>query len=297
MNKIGFCLALLSASLAPLCAQVSVEIVLDQDQFLYGESVPAAVRITNRSGQTLHLGAEANWLSFSMETGQQPLIAKNGDVPVVGAFDLESSKVAIKRVNLEPYFSLDQPGHYTVTATVRIRGWDRELLSPPKGFDVIEGSKLWERDFGVPPASGASSTEPEARKYVLQQANYIKGQIALYVRVTDPGGRSLRVVSLGRMISFSRPEAQVDRFSNLHILFQNGPRSFSYTVINPDGAVVVRQTHDYANSRPRLKPDPDGSINVQGGVRRMTANDVPKPLAPPEDTPAPPPNEVTPPKH
>ena len=35
-------------------AQVSVEVVLDQEQFLPRESVPAAVRITNRSGQTLH---------------------------------------------------------------------------------------------------------------------------------------------------------------------------------------------------------------------------------------------------
>jgi hypothetical protein len=53
-------------------AQVSVEIVLEQEQFLIGEAIPAAVRITNRSGQTLRLGDEANWLSFTLETRGRP---------------------------------------------------------------------------------------------------------------------------------------------------------------------------------------------------------------------------------
>jgi len=42
-------------------AQVSVEVATEQDQFLPSETVPVAVRITNRSGQLLHLGADAMW--------------------------------------------------------------------------------------------------------------------------------------------------------------------------------------------------------------------------------------------
>jgi len=286
MKKIGLCLGLLAAFLAPLSAQVRIEVALDQEQFLCGEPVPAAVRIHNRSGETLRLGAQDNWLTFSIESREQPLVAKLGDVPVVGAFDLQSSKVGTKRVDLAPYFSLDQPGHYTVIATMRIPGWEHELTSPPTAFDVIEGAKLWEREFGVPPPGAAPNAEPEVRRYVLQQANYVKNQIGLYLRVTDASGKALRVIPLGRMISFSRPEAQVDRFSDLHVLYQNGPRSFSYTVVNPAGSVVTHQTHEYINSRPRLQADSEGGISVQGGVRRMTANDIPKPLAPPQEAPA-----------
>ena len=49
-------------------AQVSVELVLDQEQFLLNESLPVRARITNRSGQALQLGQEKDWLSFTIES-------------------------------------------------------------------------------------------------------------------------------------------------------------------------------------------------------------------------------------
>src|SRR6185295_6445177 len=112
---------------------------------------------------------------------------------------------------LAPYFTLLKPGHYSVTATVRIKSWERELTSPPKGFDIIHGAKLWEQDFGLPASTSSTNASPEVRKYILEQANYLKGQIRLYLRVTDGSGlRSMRVFPIGQMISFSRPECQVD---------------------------------------------------------------------------------------
>jgi hypothetical protein len=68
----------------------------------------------------------------------------------------------------------------------------------------------------------------------------------------------------------------VDRLSNLHVLSQIGARSFSYSVINPNGEVIARQTHDYTKKRPVLRANADGKISVVGGVRRMTANDLPQ---------------------
>ena len=56
MKALGLWLGLLAAALSPVSAQVTVEVTQDQDQFLPGESMPTAVRITNRSGQSLRLG-------------------------------------------------------------------------------------------------------------------------------------------------------------------------------------------------------------------------------------------------
>lgn len=50
MKALGLWLALLAATLSPAVAQVGVELVQEQDQFLPSESMPVAVRITNRSG-------------------------------------------------------------------------------------------------------------------------------------------------------------------------------------------------------------------------------------------------------
>ncbi len=102
------------------------------------------------------------------------------------------------------------------------------------------------------------------------------------------------------MVSFGRPEPQVDKFSNMHLLYQNGPHSYHYVVINPDGEIIARRTYDYGDKRPRLAPDTEGKVIVAGGVRRPTPNDIPPPK--PEDNavdkpkPNPSPGELMPPE-
>jgi hypothetical protein len=289
MKHFGFGLGLLLVALSPAGAQVTAEVVLDQDQFLPGEALPAAVRITNRSGQTLRLGAENDWLTFSVEAPDNAVAPKIGDVPVKGEFVVESSQRATKHVDLAPYFALGRPGRYAVMASVRIKDWDHEIISSPKNFYVIEGTKLWEREFGIPNTVGATNAAPEVRRYILQQANYLRGELRLYLRVTDvSGARVFRTVPVGSLLNFSRPEAQLDKVSNLHVMYQSGPQSFSYTVFNPDGELIARQTHDYINTRPRMQADAEGTISVTGGVRRLSANDrpAPKPVSAADDAPA-----------
>lgn len=279
MRKLTSLISLLIVLASVASAQVSVSIVFEQGQFLPGEEILAAVKIANRSGQTLHLGAESNWLTFFVEAKDGYVVEKLGDVPVVLPFDLESSKVATKRVNLEPYFRLGKPGRYLARATMRIKEWDREVASPPQGFDLIGGARLWEQEFGVPRTNGV----PEVRKYVLQQANYLK-QVRLYARVTDADGtKFFGVVALGPMVSFGRPEGQVDKHSNLHVLFQTGARIFLYCLVTPEGVVQARQSYGITTNRPGLTVDDRGDVSVTGGARLQSHDDLP-PAPPAEPT-------------
>lgn len=277
MKALGLCLILLAASLTPVRAQVTVEITQDQDQFLPGETLSTAVRITNRSGQTLHLGSEPDWLTFSVESrDHEEVVPKLDDVPVQGAFTLESSRVAIKRVDLAPYFQLTHVGRYAVRAIVRIKDWKVQISSPPKSFDIINGAPLWQQEVGVPGTTSASNPIPEVRKYILQQANYLKAQLRLYIRLTDASGsKTFRVFPVGPMVSFGQPEPRVDQFSNLHLLYQDGPHTFSYTEVNPYGQILTRRTYDYVDTRPRLQRDKSGEIVVVGGVRHLSPTDLP----------------------
>src|SRR5262245_49003959 len=122
-------LGLLLASVSLLTAQVTVEIIFDQEQFLRDESLPTKVRITNRSGQTLQLGKEADWLTFAVERRDGSTTSKLSDVPVQEEFSLESSMAAVRRVDLMPYFDLSEPGHYKVTALLKIKQWNEEVSS------------------------------------------------------------------------------------------------------------------------------------------------------------------------
>ncbi len=253
--------------------QISSELVLDQTQFLHEESLPVKVRITNRSGQTVPLGTQADWLSFTLEHKDRHVVSQSAEMNLKGEFTLDSAFAATRTVDLLPYYDL-QPGRYTVTARVNVKAWNQEFSTPAKSFEIVRGTKTWEQEFGV----SVSNRPPEVRKYILQQAQYQK-RLMLYLRVTDGEERQVfRVSPVAPLVSFSRPEAQVDGTSHLHLLFQTGARAFRYFVYNPAGEVVMRQTHDYASNRPVLKANAAGNIYVTGGTRRFMADDLP-PLA------------------
>ena len=257
-------------------AQVTVNLTLEQEQFLPSEALPVTVHVVNRSGQPLHLGADPNWLTFSVESADSFIVTKQSDPPVQGEFNLDSSQVATKRVDLAPYFVMSRPGRYRITATVRIKDWGTEVSSPPCSFDVINGAKLWSQVFGLPLPAGVTNSQPEVRKYTLEEANYLRSQLRMYVRVSDESGtRVFKVRPIGPMVSFSQPEPQLDRFSNLHVLYQSGAATFTYSVINPNGDIVLQEIYDYLKVRPRLRADDDGNIVVYGGVRRVKPAGMP----------------------
>jgi hypothetical protein len=248
--------------------QVTVDLSLDQDQFLPGEALQLAVHVTNRSGQLIHLGDE-DWVTFFVQSDDGSVVVKKSDPPVKDPFSLDSLEVATKRVDLAPYFNLTRPGTYRVMATVHIKDWNTDVTSGAKSFDIIEGAQLWSQTFGVPDSS-APNQPPAVRKYTLVQANYLREQLRLYVQVTDEtGGSIFKVRVLGPMISFSQPEAQLDRLSNLHVLCQSGATAFTYSVLNPNGELIQHETYDYVSTHPRLGEDTNGNISVIGGVRRV----------------------------
>jgi len=267
-----------------LRAQLSVEILLDQQQFLKDESMPLRVRITNRSGQTLTFGNDSDWLTFAVDSRDGFSIAKFSEVPVNGKFSLDSAEVATRTVDLMPHFDFSRPGRYSVAATLKIPQWEKEITSKPANVEVIRGVRLWQQEFGLRPQPGPSlpaaeragvkgqvrEGPPEMRKFALEQAQFRK-QVTLYVRISDlPENKTFRVIPAGPTVSFNRPEAQVDRESRLHLLFQTGPHSFLYNVVSPEGERLLQQTYDFVgNSSIRLKSDADGIIYVSGGVRRL----------------------------
>ena len=213
---------------------------------------------------------------------------RHSDPPVTGEFDLGSSEVATKRLDLAPYFSLTHPGPYRLVATLHIKEWGAgaDVASPAKEFNIINGVQLWSQDFGVPLPPGVTNQPPVVRKYSLQEANYLRKQLRMYVLVSDPSGsRILKVSVIGPMVSFSRPEVQLDSAANLHVLYQSGAQSFLYSLINPDGDIVQQDIYDYRGTRPRLTVNAAGDIVEQGGVRRVKTGELPTVVAPDEAPP------------
>jgi hypothetical protein len=278
MNKLFAVSMLALLAVFPASAQVvAVQLSLNQEQFLPGESLPVTVRVINNSGQSLRLGADPGWLKFSvasLDTGAG--VPKLSDPPVVEPFDLDTSQAATKHVDIAPYFKLGHAGRYRVVATMHIAEWGSDVTSTPVEFDVIDGAEIWSLDFGVPNPAGVTNQPPEVRKYILEEANYLRQQLRMYVLVSNQSKTHFyKVSAVGPMVSFSQPEAQLDRKSNLHLLYQSSAHAFVYTVVNPDGEITQQDVYDLLNTRPRLGLGSDGNITVVGGIRRMRPGELP----------------------
>ena len=271
MQKVFFA-ALLCLCAITARAQVNVEVVFEQAQFLRNESLPVRLRISNFSGQPLHLGGTDDWLEFTVVGMDGKSVGRRAELPPARAFTIESSKTISLSVDLMPCFNLGEPGRYNVSAKISVPQIGKTVGTDPNPFDIVTGTDLWAMDVGVP-----GTTPPVIRKYTLQQATFLK-QPRLYVRLTDETQTHvLRVLPIGNLLSFSKPEALVDQSSNLHVLFQNGPRTFLYSVVTPAGDVIIRQSHDLDKTHPHLRSEDDGRVVVAGGERRFLLSDLPPP--------------------
>ncbi len=277
-NRITFLAGWLAGGYLALAQeQVGVELVLDRDLYLANEPLEVRVRVTNRSGQTLHLGKEADWVTFTVTSSDNKIIPRYGELPVASEFVLENVQRGTLRVDLAPYFGLDQQGRYRVVASVNFRELGVLAKSEPATFDIQTGITSWSQEFGVPKRPAEGGGPSEVRKYSLQTA---AGRF--YIRVADPTGvKVFKVLPLEGAVSYTSPQTQLDKASNLHLLYQSGARSFYYLVISPDGDLLLRQTHVYHEGRaPKLKNDNEGNIQVGTGARQPAPTDLPKPDEP-----------------
>jgi hypothetical protein len=285
MKRIALVLAALAVAVSTSRAQftgVTAELELAQNQYLPDEDLQLKVKISNRSGQPVTLGQDDKWISFSIVGENNYLAPKVSEMPVSGEFTLLSGQIGRRALNPTPYYDLRKQGHYRISATIRIPQWNNlEIPCKSATFTVENGVPLHglaNIQFGVPAPPGATNALPEIRNYSLIKVAYLK-ELRLYFRLTDAHGRTLKVYPLSGMLSFSEPEAQLDRFNNFHVLMQTGARSFTYSVVNPDGNLIARQTHEYAYSRPTLKSTDDGRIFVMGGQRVASETDIPPTVA------------------
>jgi hypothetical protein len=257
-------------------AQIKVQVSFDQEQFLPNESIMAKVKVSNSSGQNLVFGVDAEWLSITVESPKFGIINEGKPLEQVGEFSLPSAHSATRKVDLIKSIDMSRVGRYTIIAEVYIAQWGGVYTSAAKEFIISPGTTLKELTFGIPTETGKGS--PEFRKYQLIQANHLKDN-RLYLRITDLGEEhTYKIFPLGPQLSFSNPEAQLDTWNNLHVLFQIGARSFQSLTVSPDGILMTRQTHEYSgDSRPILTVREDGAVRVKGGIRRPAGSDLPPP--------------------
>jgi hypothetical protein len=114
---------------------------------------------------------------------------------------------------------------------------------------------------------------------------------ALYVRVEDKStGDVYATYSLGRIIGFEEPQAELDRANQLHILHCTAPRNWIYSRVGLNGELLAHSAFTESKTRPRLRHASDGAVIVFGGtieasVAESARTAIPKLSARPPEMP------------
>lgn len=255
---------MLTAGATAAHAQIQVNVKLKRLQYIAYEPVVATVAITNNTGRDidLHDDAGQHWFGFEVSGAEGQPIASSATEPDP-SLHIDSSKTVTRQINLSPAYQIQDFGTYHLRANIYFADLGKYFYSQSKAFQITDAHRIFQRTVGIPdgkPGAGG------VRTYTLM-TNTFPDHTSLYVRVEDKNsGAVYATYSLGRLIAFDEPHADIDRENQLHVLHCSAPRTWSHSTVGLNGELVARDTLLEAKTRPRLKRGAEGDIAISGGI-------------------------------
>jgi len=246
-------------------AQIQVELKFQRLQYISYEPVAATVKITNLAGRDVDLHDEngQHWFGFEINAGEGRLLTPLSQRTSEPALHVEAGKTVTRKINLTPDFPVHDFGAYHVRANVYFADLNKFFYSQTKVFQVTDARAIWQKTVGVPEGMPGAG---EVRTYSLL-SNRFPDHTSLYVRVENKNnGVVYTTYSLGHVIAFDEPQAEIDRANQLHVLHCAAPRSWAYSHIGLNGELLAHSIFMETKTRPRLRHLPDGAIAVNGGM-------------------------------
>ena len=225
-------------------AQIQVQLKFSRLQYIAYEPLLATVTITNLAGRDIDLNNDAGerWIG--------------------------AGQTVTQKINIASLYPIQDLGTYHVRAHVYFSDLGRYFYSQTKVVEVTDARPIWKQSVGIPASSEAAG---DARTYSLM-TNRFADHTSLYVRVEDEHrGVVYATYSLGHVISFDEPHAEIDRQNRLHVLHCSAPRAWSYAIIGLNGQLLSHSTLLETKSRPHFKRTADGEVAVIGGVSETAA--------------------------
>jgi hypothetical protein len=229
----------------------------------------ATVTITNRAGRDIDLSNDAGerWFGFEITGSDGQSIAADSSQKME-PLRIEAGQTVTQKINIASLYPIQDFGTYHVRAHVYFSDLGRYFYSQTKVVEVTDARPIWKQSVGIPASSEAAG---DARTYSLM-TNRFADHTSLYVRVEDEH-RSVvyATYSLGHVISFDEPHAEIDRENRLHVLHCSAPRAWSYAIIGLNGQLLSHSTLLETKSRPHFKRTADGEVAVIGGMSETAA--------------------------
>ena len=239
-------------------AQLTVQIRLPETSLLVCESIPVMVNIQNYSGHSIQLAdtGDSRWLKLSVTDASGSAIPATGTLVASEPVTIEPGKAVTQTIDLLPLFAIRSRGLYRLQASVHNTAGS--AVSSVEEFKLMQGREIWSQTVGLPGAKN------EYRNYALVTRR--NGNVnLLFAAVREDSVQAVySLIPMGELLMSGTPQVRFDQQGHMHVLFQNGPRSFGYLHIDPAAKVVARMAYSNFTSWPELT-EKDGAISVGGG--------------------------------
>lgn len=245
-------------------AQIQVDLKLPRLQYIAYEPVVVTVGITNLAGRDVELRdtGDQPWFGFEVTGSEAQPITPNKSRNPEPSLRIEAGKRVTRKIDVGKWFAVQEFGAYHVRAHIFFPDLNKFFYSQAKVFEVTDGRPIWQRTVGMPDDSGPGNV----RTYSLL-TNRFPDHTSLYVRVADKdNGIVYATYSLGHIIAFDAPQAELDRENQLHVLHCAAPRTWSYSRVSLNGQRVSHSTFMETRTRPRLVRTDEGAVAVRGGM-------------------------------
>ena len=256
------CTLALALKLPAAAAPLSVQLRCAKETFLVYEAIPVTVTIQNYTGRPIQLADsdDRSWLSFIVVDDANQMVRQIGFPDTREPLVIPPGQAVSQTIDLLPLYELRDRGSYRVQAVAS--AGDSSAASTPVRLVLTNGRELWSQVVGLPLTDGDESDE--FRTYALV-ARRGEREDSLYISLRDEQREIVySLIPLGAFFSTTTPQALADRGGQLHVLFQNGPRSFGYVCVDPFAKVVARAGYSNFQSSPRLITE-NGMVRVLGG--------------------------------
>ena len=238
-------------------AQLEMRLETAQTSYLQYAPIPLTVTLKNLGGEVLELG-DGNgqpWLEMIVQSMDGILLKPDRpfDAP---RLTLQAGEFRALSMDLAPYFLIREPAGYRVRASARLAN-GQTLLTEPLSLLLGRGEVI----------SSMPRGEGKERRIFSLLKFYEDPNTGLYLRVEIPEQNLVfPALRLGSFVPLGKPTAEFDSKNHLHLLYNVGSGQYRLTVVNQDGQLLRQETRRETFEKPKLAKNPDGMVEVLGGV-------------------------------
>ncbi len=206
--KKAFCFALvaaLSLGAAAATIEITVDMKLDNVDYVSGERIRGVIDVANSSPERISVGysnSEDVLIVEVYRSGEGVMLEKVGKGAFVSRFVLNSNEGQKLEIFLGDHYYLRRPGHY-LAKPVLVHGGAR-FEGQPRAFGIVPGMKVGSA------LQMFSNREGLRREFELLSWNRKnKEHLFLYAHDDGPAARKWMTTDLGPMLRLSPPKISV----------------------------------------------------------------------------------------